>query len=143
MSMVFPDFQLLYDLEAVQAGTEQEEAYRAWFEALSGNKSSTYHPSIGLPFWVVLRLRKKDFSKHLDYDEENGMWVPQKGYGELWGIVTTREQLEALIQPKPDPDPARVEQGFVFLVYKIRVKGQEKTARLLSFLASQGMIEKE
>lgn len=136
---MFPDFDFLYDLGFVSPGNPLDDAYREWYDSITAGDTpatASIHGH-GVKVWIVIRLRSKGFSDHLDYNEEFGMYIPKKGYGELWGIATNPEQVEQLVEGTKQQS----ESSFVFLVYKVRIRGEEQWGGLLDFLARGQMIE--
>lgn len=143
-----PDMQVLYDAGVVASGTPSDEVYRQWIENMleysqqtNSQGSSTYR------FWVVVRLAARNYSERLAYHETLPMMIPTAGTGELVGFARTEEELTELMTPQLNKETGEFSEAelrkteYVYLTYKVRVRGEESWRRLLDFLGSHDMLE--
>ena len=159
--MFFPDPRILYDLGVIPPGGETDEVYQNWAAAweglwsVPGEPATRTAPGYGVKFWVVLRIPCKDLDTIMEFSEELDMYLPKKGFGEIWGVATSQAALDKLVsphykvssgasgEPAPKGDLYQVSSQYVFLTYKIRVRTEEQWGSLLHFLGTHGMIEQD
>ena len=124
---------------AVIPGSEVDDAYRSWAEAMTNYASQGVvqgtHAEKAITFWIVVRLPKENFSESLDFHEKIPMLVPVEGQGILIGLAKTAKEMDEMVSHFPE--------RYVYLTYKIRLEGQESWRTLLEFLGEHNMIERD
>jgi hypothetical protein len=121
----------------------QDETYRAWMEIMRQHAEQAKNANLpALRLWLVLRIKKEDFSEKIEMHETIPMMVPKNGCGELCGLALTKQELDALVTPDSEFDSDEKRQH-VFLTYRIKIQGQEAWRSLLSFLGENNMLEPE
>lgn len=93
-------------------------------------------------FWIVLRVKKQDFSNRLEMHPAVDMIIPRDGFGEFVGVVRNQEELVNLISPDPK-DSNDKKRDFVYLTYKVKVTEQTVWRNLIEFLAKNEMLEED
>ena len=134
------------DMSAIfDPNAENDEEFQAWLNAPEPvnperSREENFYPGICL--WIIVGLRKKNFSEHIEWHKDAPAMVPKPGYGELKGIVSRREDIEDLITPdhNKENDPRR---EYVYLIYKARFKENWEWQELLDFLAARRILEKD
>lgn len=132
----------LYETGVLQAGTEQDAAYREWLELMRAQEevenqrdpySSAFH------FWIIVRVDKDKYSERIEFHPELPMLVPKPKEGDIFGIARTLDEVSQIITP--DPKKERDYRGdYVYLIYKARIRN---FLSFLEFLAKNGMLERE
>ena len=141
MAFPFSIAETLYQaMTAAVSGTtvvdSDDEAYQMWAEAMSNYASSTGSGGLdSVEFWLVVRLKAKDFSETLEVHKKLPMLIPKIGTGSLVGIARTSEELDTMVQKQTDK--------YVYLTYKIKLQGQHAWRTLLEFLGEHDMLEKQ
>lgn len=93
-------------------------------------------------FWLVLRIKKKDFGERLEMHPNLELILPKDGFGEFVGVVRNQEELVDLISPDPkNPDDKK--KDYIYLTYKVKVQGQTGWKKLLEFLAQNEFLEED
>jgi len=116
--------------------SEDDEAYRAWAQAMATYSTSTNAP--GLPainFWLIVRLDANDFSETLEMHKSLPMMIPRDGSGALIGIARTQDELDVVVGQETDK--------YVYLTYKIKLQGQHAWRALLDFMGEHDMLDKD
>lgn len=127
-------FQALMADEVEEGTLEEGPSYTAWAEQMQTYQK--YLNTAGEPkcFWIVLGLPGNNYSDKLEWHKEIPMVVPIKGEGKLIGIASSKEQVDALIAK---------DQDNVHLVFKAKIQGEDAWRKLLEFLGTHAMLEKE
>jgi len=76
------------------------------------------------------------------------MMIPASGTGELVGLARTKEELDDMITPQVDLKTGEIKKGdfrgdYVYLTYKVKLRGENGWRGLLDYFGQTGMLEKD
>lgn len=144
----FPNAEVLYATGVVTSGTEQDEVYQQWLGTMREYSSSlnTYEPVY--EFWMVVRMLGKTYSENLVDHPTLPMMMPASGTGSFIGFAKTKDELDEMITPEIDPKTGLAKKDdrrgeYVYLTYKVKMRGEEAWRGLLDYLGQNGMLEKD
>ena len=102
-----------------------------------------------LDLWMVVEIKKENFSEKIEFDEELGVFLAPEG--KFVGFALTRHDVDEMTTAKLHEveTPGEIEgtthtelaSQYVYLTYKAELKGAEALKKLLGFLVSEGMLK--
>lgn len=116
------------------SGTNANDLYQSWVESAHDYACST--GAAGMParhFYIAVQLPRDKFSEKMEWHEELPMLIPGPGTKVL-GIFGSKAEVD---EAMADDDM------HVHLVYKCKIQGHDALVKLLEFMATHNMLEKE
>lgn len=83
-------------------------------------------------FWVVLRVRSKNFSEHIEFLEKPPMIFPREGHGEFAGVARNKAELDIMV--------GKDTHRYVYLVFQAKIQGRKSWRILLEFMGNNDML---
>ncbi|MFW9998430.1 MAG: hypothetical protein ACFFD4_40725, partial [Candidatus Odinarchaeota archaeon] len=138
--MFFPWLEI-DDQIAIDSDPDAAAEFKEWQETMRQYALEADDDG-GVPhkFLVVIRVRAENYSEKLAYHETLPMWIPKEGEGELAGIALNSDGVDKIISGLTDQSTG--ENRYVYLVYVVKVQGQQAWRGLLEYLGSHNMLEK-
>ena len=143
-----PNAEALHQMGVVTSGTEQDQIYQQWLGTMREYSSSLHRAEATYDFWLVVRMAGNDYSEHLEDHPTLPMMMPASGTGELVGFAKNKEELDQMVTPEIDPKLGEIKAGdrrgdYVYLTYKIKLRGEDAWRGLLDYFGQNGMLEKD
>lgn len=127
--------------EGPEGSGEQNTAYSDWLTAMEEYAQESDGPAERAHrFWVLLRLEGEGFSEQIEYLESPPMWVPKKGAGKLAGIAAEPGDVDKIIRSTLDASTGK--NRYVYLVFAVKIQGQQAWQGLLEYLGAHNMLER-
>ena len=143
-----PNPDALRSLGIVVSGTEHDQIYQQWLGTMKEYSTSITGVEPCYEFWLVVRMWGHNYSEHLVDHHILPMMVPSSGTGDLVGIARTKDELDDMITPGVDLKTGRAKPedhrgDYVYLTYKVKLRGEESWRDLLEYLGTHGMLDKD
>jgi|GEM_PF-5116375 len=106
-----------------------QDMQQAYARSTSGSDTTESLPAHN--FYIVIKMKTKGCSDHLEYDEEHDMLMPKEGYGEFCGVASTKPELDELIAKTND---------YMHLVFQAKIQGRTSWRDLLQFMSNHKML---